>query len=163
MKSIEEIWKILNTIPDPEIPVITVVELGIIRNVEWNDDTLFVYITPTYSGCPATVSIMLDINNTLMAHGILKFKVLTQYQPAWTTDWMTSEAREKLRVYGIAPPNEKIRHKINTLTGDMNEVVNCPHCGSENTSLTSQFGSTACKALYKCDECLEPFDYFKCI
>ena len=163
MKSINEIWKILERIPDPEIPVISVVELGIIRALRYEGPKLIITITPTYSGCPAMSAISIDINNHMHENGIEDFQIETVYQPAWTTDWMSKEAKEKLRVYGIAPPNEQIKHKLNVLTGDHDEEVNCPHCGSSNTILTSQFGSTACKALYKCKECLEPFDYFKCI
>lgn len=163
MKSIDEIWKILERIPDPEIPVISVVELGIIRALRYDGPKLIITITPTYSGCPAMSAISIDINNHMRENGIDDFQIETVYQPAWTTDWMSKEAKEKLRVYGIAPPNEQIKHKLNVLTGDHDEEVNCPHCGSSNTILTSQFGSTACKALYKCKECLEPFDYFKCI
>lgn len=163
MKSIDEIWKILEGIPDPEIPVISVVELGIIRALRYEGQNLIITITPTYSGCPAMSAISIDINNNLRENGISDFKIETVYQPAWTTDWMSAEAKEKLRKYGIAPPNEKIQHKLNALTGDLDEEVNCPHCGSSDTSLTSQFGSTACKSLYKCNNCLEPFDYFKCI
>lgn len=163
MKSIDEIWKILENIPDPEIPVISVVELGIIRALRYEGHRLFITITPTYSGCPAMSAISIDINNSLRENGIDDFEIETVYQPAWTTDWMSKEAKEKLRVYGIAPPNEQSKHKLNVLTGDHDEEVNCPHCGSSNTILTSQFGSTACKALYKCKDCLEPFDYFKCI
>jgi ring-1,2-phenylacetyl-CoA epoxidase subunit PaaD len=109
------------------------------------------------------VAISMDIHNLLNENGITDFKIETVYTPAWTTDWMSLEAKEKLRKYGIAPPNEHVKHKLNLLTGDHDEEVNCPHCGASNTSLTSQFGSTACKSLYKCNECLEPFDYFKCI
>ncbi len=163
MKSINDIWKILERIPDPEIPVISVVELGIIRALRFEGPKLIITITPTYSGCPAMSAISIDINNHMHENNIEDFQIETVYQPAWTTDWMSKEAKEKLRVYGIAPPNEQIKHKLNVLTGDHDEEVNCPHCGSTNTILTSQFGSTACKALYKCKECLEPFDYFKCI
>ncbi len=163
MKTIQDVWKILEQIPDPEIPVISVVELGIIRALRYEGHTLIITITPTYSGCPAMSAISIDINNNLRENGIIDFKIETVYQPAWTTDWMSKEAKEKLRVYGIAPPNDQVKHKLNVLTGDHDEEVKCPHCGSENTNLTSQFGSTACKALYKCNSCLEPFDYFKCI
>jgi len=163
MKPIAEIWKVLEGIPDPEIPVISVVELGIIRALRYEGHSLIITITPTYSGCPAMTAISMDIHNNLRENGIEDFKIETVYTPAWTTDWMNAEAKEKLRKYGIAPPNELVKHKLNVLTGDHDEEVNCPHCGSSNTSLTSQFGSTACKSLYKCNDCLEPFDYFKCI
>jgi ring-1,2-phenylacetyl-CoA epoxidase subunit PaaD len=163
MKAIAELWKLLEEIPDPEIPVISVIELGIIRALRYEGHSLVITITPTYSGCPAMVAISMDIHNLLNENGITDFKIETVYTPAWTTDWMSLEAKEKLRKYGIAPPNEHVKHKLNLLTGDHDEEVNCPHCGASNTSLTSQFGSTACKSLYKCNECLEPFDYFKCI
>ena len=163
MKAIAELWKLLEEIPDPEIPVISVIELGIIRALRYEGHSLVITITPTYSGCPAMVAISMDIHNLLNENGITDFKIETVYTPAWTTYWMSLEAKEKLRKYGIAPPNEHVKHKLNLLTGDHDEEVNCPHCGASNTSLTSQFGSTACKSLYKCNECLEPFDYFKCI
>jgi ring-1,2-phenylacetyl-CoA epoxidase subunit PaaD len=148
MKAIAELWKLLEEIPDPEIPVISVIELGIIRALRYEGHSLVITITPTYSGCPAMVAISMDIHNLLNENGITDFKIETVYTPAWTTDWMSLEAKEKLRTYGLAPPNEHVKR---------------PHCGASNTSLTSQFGSTACKSLYKCNECLEPFDYFKCI
>jgi ring-1,2-phenylacetyl-CoA epoxidase subunit PaaD len=162
MKAHSEIWDILEKIPDPEIPVISIVDLGVVRGVEKNAEGYVIQITPTYSGCPAMNAIQMDIHNTLQAKGILNFKIEMVYTPAWSSNWMSAEAREQLRAYGIAPPNEQIKHKLNVLTGDYDEEVKCPHCGSEHTSLTSQFGSTACKALYKCNQCLEPFDYFKC-
>lgn len=146
MKAINDIWKILEQIPDPEIPVISVVELGIIRALRYEDAKLIITITPTYSGCPAMSAISIDINNSMKENGIDDFQIETVYQPAWTTDWMSKEAKEKLRVYGIAPPNEQIKHKLNVLTGDYDEEVICPHCASSNTTLTSQFGSTACKS-----------------
>ena len=154
----EEIFKLLSEIPDPEIPVINILELGVLRDVKLNGDEVIVDITPTYSGCPAMKMIEDDIGLKLKQNGIEKVKVNTIYSPAWTTDWLTDEAKEKLRKYGIAPPEKTLLDK-NSLFGKKKK---CPHCGSEKTEMVSQFGSTACKALYKCSDCKEPFDYFKC-
>jgi len=142
------IWELLNTVPDPEIPVISVVELGVIRDIVFNDDNYIITITPTYSGCPAVKTFQDDIKTCLMENNITNFELKIVYAPAWTTDWMTNETKEKLRKFGIAPPSD---------------IVICPQCKSENTTLISEFGSTACKSLFKCDECLEPFEFFKCI
>ena len=160
-------WQLLEGLSDPEIPVITLRELGILRDVREGAQGLEVVITPTYSGCPAMGQIEDDVRNTLAAAG-LQAKVVSQLAPAWTTDWMTEAAREKLRAYGIAPPHACASEK----TGSANvvqfaarsaktEAVHCPQCGSVNTTETSHFGSTACKALYRCLDCMEPFDYFK--
>jgi ring-1,2-phenylacetyl-CoA epoxidase subunit PaaD len=154
----ERIWKILYSVNDPEIPVLSVVDLGIIRDVKIGNEVLEVVITPTYSGCPAMDLIGMNIRNTLLKNGFDKLKITHQLSPAWTTDWMTEEAKEKLKSYGIAPPSSKTFDK-NYL---QNLPVQCPHCHSMNTSLISQFGSTACKAIYQCNDCREPFDYFKC-
>jgi ring-1,2-phenylacetyl-CoA epoxidase subunit PaaD len=156
-----EILHLLSEVCDPEIPALNVVEMGIIREVKWNDDTLEVTITPTYSGCPAMKTIEEDIGEILREKFIGKYKVLTSLSPAWTTDWMTDEAREKLRSEGISPPQKGSTDK-SLLMGKIRDVK-CPRCGSYDTSMISQFGSTACKSLYKCLQCLEPFDYFKCI
>jgi len=142
------IWELLNTVPDPEIPVISVVELGVIRDIVFNDDNYIITITPTYSGCPAVKTFQDDIKTCLIENNITNFELKIVYAPAWTTDWMTNETKEKLRKFGIAPPSD---------------IVICPQCKSENTTLISEFGSTACKSLFKCDECLEPFEFFKCI
>jgi len=157
----EKILSLISEIPDPEIPVITISELGVIRDVIVNGDAVEVKITPTYSGCPAMKQMEDDIKSVLKKNGIENLKITTVYSPAWTTDWIGEEAREKLRVYGIAPP-EKTTEDKSWLTGK-SKVVCCPRCKSSNTKLISQFGSTACKALYQCQDCLEPFDYFKCI
>ncbi len=149
--TVEQVWDWLNQVPDPEIPVISLVDLGIVRDVAWQDDRLVVTVTPTYSGCPATSMINLDIETALRGHGIEKLELKRQLSPAWTTDWISEAGREKLRDFGISPPRAGA------------SAVPCPRCGSENTSLVSQFGSTPCKANYRCDDCLEPFDYFKCI
>ena len=160
-------WDLLESLTDPEIPVVTLRELGILRDVRESATGLEVVITPTYSGCPAMGQIEDDVAALLHANG-LQGRVVTQLAPAWTTDWMTEAAKEKLRAYGIAPPHACASEK----TGSANvvqfaarnakpEVVNCPQCGSGNTTETSHFGSTACKALYRCLACMEPFDYFK--
>ena len=153
---------LLNEIPDPEIPVISIVELGVIRNVEAHDkSSVEVTITPTYSGCPAMKQMEDDVKSKLKENGFDEVKVKTVYTPAWTTDWLSTAARKKLQDYGIAPPEESTTDK-SFLTGKTKNIT-CPRCKSTNTVMVSQFGSTACKALYKCKECLEAFDYFKCI
>jgi ring-1,2-phenylacetyl-CoA epoxidase subunit PaaD len=156
-----EIFSLLSQIPDPEIPVINIQELGVLRNVEVKGDEVIVDITPTYSGCPAMKMIEDDIVAKLKEAGIAKVKVNMVYSPAWTTDWLTNEAKEKLRKYGIAPPEHSTIDK-SSITGKPKNLA-CPRCGSKHVEMVSQFGSTACKALYKCKDCLEPFDYFKCI
>ena len=157
----EDIWNWLEDVSDPEIPVLSVVDLGIIRDVVQNGEDVIVKITPTYSGCPAMNEIEENIRKKLTENGISKLTVETVLSPAWTTDWMTKKGKEKLETYGIAPPEESSSDK--SLLFAEPKKVKCPHCKSENTALVSQFGSTACKALYKCNSCLEPFDYFKCI
>lgn len=157
----KEIFDFLKEIPDPEIPVISIVELGVVRKVKNTPEGVEVDITPTYSGCPAMKQMEDDVISLLHAKGIDEVKVNMVYTPAWTTDWLSAEAREKLRKYGIAPPEENTTDK-SFLTGKPKQVK-CPRCGSLHTEMVSQFGSTACKALYKCKDCLEPFDYFKCI
>lgn len=151
-----DLIKLLSEIPDPEIPVINIVELGIVRGAKMlSEDEVEVIITPTYSACPAMFNIEEDIIKLLKENN-LKPKVMTQMFPIWTTDWMTDEAREKLRAYGITPP-EKGEGK-----NHLNVPKKCPRCGSENTKELSRFGSTLCKSSYQCNDCLEPFDYFKC-
>lgn len=146
-----QIQEILDEVKDPEIPVISIADLGILRDVKVEDDFVEVVITPTYTGCPAMLEIERDINNALKKEGINDFKITTVLSPAWSTDLMTEEGKARLKEYGIAPPNP---------TNE--EDIECPNCGSHNTKLISQFGSTACKSLFKCNDCLEPFDYFKC-
>lgn len=164
----DTVWKWLADIPDPEIPVLSLTDLGVIRDVHWQDETLVVTVTPTYSGCPATAVINLDIETKLRQCGIDKLRLEQQLSPPWTTDWLSETGREKLRKYGIAPPVGRSGSapasggRIARLTGGDNPVVACPRCGSENTEKISQFGSTPCKAAYRCRSCLEPFDYFKC-
>jgi ring-1,2-phenylacetyl-CoA epoxidase subunit PaaD len=169
------IWRALEQVLDPEIPVVSVVELGIVRSVEWDaaDPALLVVrVTPTYSGCPATDLINAGIRDALVALGVPRVRLETQLAPAWTTDWIAPEARNKLRAYGIAPPMAGELAAANRASAAVDVtgisplrrtsvVVPCPHCGSLQTRLLAQFGSTACKAQYRCDECLEPFDYFK--
>ncbi len=155
------IWSILETVTDPEVPVLTVTDLGIIRDVKFNADEIEVVITPTYTGCPAMDMIAANIRMALLENGYQKIKISSVLSPAWTTDWMSEEGKRKLKEYGIAPPNPKqqvCRQEL--FAGD--EAVQCPHCNSWHTHRISEFGSTACKALYRCDDCKEPFDYFKC-
>ncbi len=158
----KEIWDILESIPDPEIPVISVVELGVIRKVEAQSDKTLITITPTYSGCPAMKVFEDDIIFTLEEKGFPKVEIKTVFSPAWTTDWMSNAALEKLRKYGIAPPQKGTNDKGVLFASGPKEVA-CPQCNSKETKLLSQFGSTACKAVYTCTNCGETFDYFKCI
>jgi ring-1,2-phenylacetyl-CoA epoxidase subunit PaaD len=155
---IVEIKKILSEIPDPEIPVITISELGILRSVETDGEKVIVSITPTYSGCPALHAIEQQIKEELLQHGVEKMEVKTVYAPVWTTDWLSEEAKQKLNAYGISPPG-KLSVK-NLISGDRETA--CPRCGSKNVKMISMFGSTACKALFACKDCGEPFDQFKC-
>lgn len=159
MKSKEEIFTILQNVSDPEVPVLSILDLGIVRDiiVKTNDE-LEVIITPTYSGCPAMSMIAFNIRMELVAHGFKTVTISEVLSPAWTTDWMSEEGRKKLNAYGIAPPQYTTQNHPN----EREVVVPCPLCKSTDTTLLSQFGSTACKALYKCKACLEPFDYFKC-
>lgn len=157
----EQIFKLLSEIPDPEIPVINIIELGILRDVKYDDGLCTVVITPTYTGCPAMRVIEDDIKIKLKEIGINNVKVELVYSPAWTTDWISDEAKEKLRAYGIAPPEHSSMDK-SLITGKKRNL-RCPQCDSESVTMISQFGSTACKALYKCNNCKETFDYFKCI
>jgi ring-1,2-phenylacetyl-CoA epoxidase subunit PaaD len=161
MVTADKIYEILSEIPDPEIPVISIRELGILREVTVAEGKVRVIITPTYSGCPAMKVIEDDIRSRLATENIHDVEVELVYSPAWTTDWITDEAREKLRAYGIAPPLHTSVDK-GTLTGKKREL-RCPVCNSTEVEMISQFGSTACKALYRCLSCREPFDYFKCI
>ncbi|MFM7217902.1 MAG: 1,2-phenylacetyl-CoA epoxidase subunit PaaD [Bacteroidota bacterium] len=161
MEQVDDIRGILASIPDPEIPVITIDELGILRDILVEaDGKIRVKITPTYSGCPAMMAIEKEIRAVLKANGYEKVEVELVYSPVWTTDWIPESAKEKLRQYGIAPPPRSSSDK--SVLSLHPKTVLCPRCGSSRTTLVSQFGSTACKALYKCDDCLEPFDHFKC-
>lgn len=153
------ILNILEAVTDPEIPVLTIADMGIVRDVVVNDDHIEVIITPTYTGCPAMHAIEVNIKSALQENGFERVKVSTVLSPAWTTDWLSEEGKRKLKAYGIAPPAGSADK--NALLGEETKVE-CPRCGSTNTRMVSQFGSTACKALFQCRECLEPFDYFKC-
>jgi ring-1,2-phenylacetyl-CoA epoxidase subunit PaaD len=150
----KKIWSMLETVCDPEVPVLTILDLGIVRGVKINDEEIEIIITPTYTGCPAMDMITMDIKMKLLENGYKNIKVTPVLSPAWTTDWMTEAGKQKLKTYGIAAPDKKI---IIPQDG-----VECPQCDSTNTKLLSEFGSTACKALYQCNDCKEPFDYFKC-
>jgi ring-1,2-phenylacetyl-CoA epoxidase subunit PaaD len=157
----EALRELLGKLPDPEIPVITIEELGILREVSADKDGVLVKITPTYSGCPAMKQIEDDIGTMLREAGVHNFKVEMVYDPPWTTDWISESAKEKLREYGIAPPEKSTPDK--SALSINSKKIPCPRCKSENTEMISQFGSTACKALHRCLDCLEPFDYFKCL
>ena len=155
----EQVLNWLSDVPDPEIPVLTIADLGIVRGVTV-DDEVTVELAPTYSGCPATEAIEKSVVDTLKKHGVEGVAIKRVLSPPWTTDWISDEGRVKLREYGIAPP-ERGRSKRELLRG--NRGIACPRCESTNTAVVSEFGSTACKASYKCIDCLEPFEYFKCI
>jgi ring-1,2-phenylacetyl-CoA epoxidase subunit PaaD len=161
-KEEEKIWALLENVPDPEVPVLTVVDLGVVREVFVSNDVagskVTITITPTYSGCPAMDMIAMNIRMALLQNGYKHVEIITSLSPAWTTDWMSENGKRKLKEYGIAPPVGKSFDAA--FLEDLK--VQCPLCHSKNTHLVSQFGSTACKALYQCDECKEPFDYFKC-
>ncbi len=156
----QQIFDILETVSDPEIPVLSIMEMGVVRSFKMINDIVEVTITPTYSGCPAMDVIGDDIKKTLKDAGFAS-KVNLVLSPAWTTDWITSKGRKALQKYGIAAPLEAEADK-DALLGNK-KLVKCPQCGSFNTKMISQFGSTACKAFFQCEDCLEPFDYFKCL
>ena len=161
---VAQVWAWLGAVPDPEIPVISVVDLGIVRAVRMEDDACVVTITPTYSGCPAMAVIADAVREALGAHGV-QARIETRLSPAWTTDWMSEAGKAALTGYGIAPPVQQAIDISGLHAGIRRRAapaVACPHCGSAHTQLTSEFGSTPCKALYRCLDCREPFDYFKC-
>lgn len=151
---------ILESVKDPEVPVLSVVELGVVRRVEVSGAAVTVTITPTYSGCPALHAIEADITSALEAGGFGPVTIKTEYAPAWTTEWMSEPAKEKLRAYGIAPPGHVTAQQLVPLGATVRKV-DCPFCGSGNTSLTSEFGATACKSLHTCHACRQPFEHFK--
>lgn len=157
----EELWTIAAKVVDPEVPVLTVTDLGVVRNIIRNGDAIEISITPTYSGCPAMDMISDELKRAFRENGFENISVKTVLSPPWTTDWISDEAKEKLRRYGIAPPEHSTADK-SALLGQP-KTVKCPRCGSTHTEMVSHFGSTACKALWKCNDCKEPFDYFKCI
>ena len=156
----KQIWNILEEVKDPEIPVLSVIDLGIVRSVETINDKIEIAITPTYSGCPAMDVIAMDIRLKLIEKGYRNVSIQQQLSPAWTTDWMSEEGKQKLKAFGIAPPNPK--QQFCTSEMFQQEAVQCPRCNSYHTVLISQFGSTACKSLYRCLDCKEAFDHFKC-
>ena len=169
-RALERAWEVLEAVPDPEIPVVSIRELGILREVRRAEDGhLEVVITPTYSGCPAMSQIAEDVGHALEAAALGPYRIATTLTPAWTTDWITDEAREKLRAYGIAPPTGNCGSAPQSAEQPITFIAKpkplpapaCPHCGSSHTERLAQFGSTACKALYRCIDCREPFDYFK--
>jgi ring-1,2-phenylacetyl-CoA epoxidase subunit PaaD len=162
----DSLWHLLEQVPDPEIPALSIVDLGIVREVAVDaDGACRIAITPTYSGCPAMRVIAEDVRRVLAAHGVGRVEVETRLAPAWTTDWMSDAARGKLRDHGIAPPGRQAGGArpvdIGALVHGADNPVPCPRCGSEHTRLLSRFGSTGCKALYACQDCREPFDHFK--
>jgi ring-1,2-phenylacetyl-CoA epoxidase subunit PaaD len=155
---VKELWDLLDQVKDPEVPVLSIWDLGILRDVERDGDRIVVTITPTYSGCPAMNTITDDVIAALKTHGYNDVEVKTRLSPAWSSEWMSSSGRRKLRNYGVAPPEDADLDE-DGLTPDAHAL--CPHCGSRNTRRISEFGSTACKALFQCNDCNEPFDYFK--
>lgn len=176
LPSLETVWQWLDEVLDPEIPVISLVDLGVIREVRLDGPTLVVVVTPTYSGCPATAIINEDIEAALRRHGVTDLRLERRLSPPWSTDWLSDRAREQLRQYGITPPRGEgdgatgvdgceavVLRPVTWQPRDPGRSLNvpCPRCGSDNTTRVSQFGSTPCKASYRCLDCLEPFDYFK--
>ena len=157
----ETIRKILSEVKDPEVPVLSILDLGVLRSIKIDDeDKIKITLTPTYSGCPAMDVMAMDIRLKLLEHGYKNIEITQSLSPAWTTDWMSEEGKEKLRAFGIAPPNPK--QQFCTAEMFQQEAVACPFCNSYHTEVISQFGSTACKSLYRCLDCKEAFDYFKC-
>ena len=159
--SVTEIRSLLKEVNDPEVPVLSILDLGIVRDIKADGDTVEIVITPTYSGCPAMDMIRMEIAAVLGRHGYGNARITTVLSPAWTTEWMSQEGKDKLKAYGIAPPTP-LQQVCHTKLFHREEAIQCPHCQSYHTSLISEFGSTACKALYRCEDCKEPFDYFKC-
>lgn len=157
----DQVMDWLGGVPDPEIPVLSVVDLGVVRAVDWEGETCVITITPTYSGCPAMREITEDIVRVLASYGLPRVRVQTRLSPAWTTDWMTARGRAALKDYGIAAPAERAVDISGISRRQAMPAIPCPRCGSSNTRLVSHFGSTSCKALYRCADCREPFDYFK--
>ena len=161
LRTANEIYDILGNVTDPEIPVLTIGDLGIIRHITHVGTKPIITITPTYSGCPAMTMIEMEMRTALLTAGIDDFEIKTELSPPWTTDWISENGLNKLHDYGITPPGKTSTSKLSLFMKE--PEVRCPQCQSEHTELVSQFGSTACKALYKCLDCKEPFDYFKCI
>ena len=159
--STKKIWSILETVNDPEVPVLSVTDLGIIRDVKLDNDEVEIIITPTYSGCPAMDMISMNIKLALLSHGYKNIRLRQVLSPAWTTDWMSENGKQKLKSYGIAPPGKSHFNDPSVLFAEATKVQ-CPQCNSYNTTMISEFGSTACKSMYQCNDCKEPFDHFKC-
>jgi ring-1,2-phenylacetyl-CoA epoxidase subunit PaaD len=159
--STKKIWSLLEEVNDPEVPVLSILDLGIVRDVKLEGNKATVIITPTYSGCPAMDAIRMSIRMVLLQQGYKTVDVQTVLSPAWTTDWMTEKGKNKLQAYGIAPPTP-VQQVCHPGLFHREEAIACPRCLSHHTTLISEFGSTACKALYRCEDCKEPFDYFKC-
>ena len=155
------IWSLLESVADPEIPVLSIVDLGIVRSVEIHGDQVEIGLAPTYSGCPATEVIAATVLETLKSQGFPTPVIKQVLSPPWTTDWISEAGRAKLEAYGIAPPPADARSKRALFAGQL--AIACPRCGSTQTTRVSEFGSTPCKASYKCDDCLEPFEFFKCL
>jgi len=156
----EQLWHILEEVKDPEVPVLSIIDLGIVRDVSIEGEKIDIIITPTYSGCPAMDVISMDIRLKLIEKGYRNITIQQRLSPAWTTDWMSEEGKKKLKAFGIAPPNPKQQFCTSEMFRE--EAIECPHCHSYHTELISQFSSTACKAMYRCLDCKEAFDYFKC-
>lgn len=155
-KETAQLFNLLSEVVDPEIPVLTLLDLGVLRDISVAHGKVSVTITPTYAGCPAMETMQADIKAVLANAGYGQVEVRQQLSPAWSTDWMTQSAREKLRAYGIAPP-------VKSACNQIPDRIECPQCSSSDVKKISEFGSTACKALYQCQDCREPFDYFKCL
>ncbi|MFM7473570.1 MAG: 1,2-phenylacetyl-CoA epoxidase subunit PaaD, partial [Crocinitomicaceae bacterium] len=160
MVEVAHIWDLLEEVSDPEVPVLSVVDLGVVRNVSIQEENVHITITPTYSGCPAMKTMEDDIRKKLADNHINKVSFETVLSPAWTTDWLSENGRIKLKEYGIAPPENEVDKSV--LFSEPTSVP-CPKCDSTDTRMVSQFGSTACKAHYRCNSCQEPYDYFKCL
>lgn len=160
--SADQVRKLLDGVHDPEIPVLTIADLGILRDVVLNDGKFEIIITPTFTGCPAMRAIEQDITEVLQLEGVSNFKIRTVLAPAWSTDWMSEEGKKKLKEYGIAPPSVSTEDHLRAMITGKKHPVQCPFCNSTNTRITSPFGSTACKALHYCDACHQPFEEFKC-
>lgn len=159
----EEIWNWLREVTDPEIPVLNIVEMGIARKVLIENDKVLIKITPTYSGCPAMSAIEKEIKLKMVEKGLENFEVTKDFSETWTTDWMTEEAKGKLKEYGIAPPGKTSEDDDFLKSLKSTKIIPCPYCDSLETELQSEFGSTACKSQYYCHNCDEPFEHFKCI
>lgn len=160
--TVEHIVDLLKEVKDPEVPVLTIADLGILRGVEVKDDYITITITPTFTGCPAMRTIEEEIRNLLHREGFTNFKVRTVLSPPWSSDWISEEGRKQLKEYGIAPPSQSTTMHLESLLTGVRKPVTCPYCDSTDTSLTSAFGSTACKALHYCNGCQQPFEEFKC-